>query len=112
MNITPSITAKRFFVLSVTATCSLRVNISYQSGDGFSHLIDTFGHDEFTRGRKQRKHGGGTRFNVKASSDPFGNKPSFNVSALAFTVMLIIWHVNSFIFLGRIPCDCHRFLLQ
>ena len=84
----------------------MRVGIIYQSCNGFSHTIDPFGDNEFTRGRKQGKQGDETDFSVKASSDPFGNKPSFNVSALAFTVMLIIWHVNSFIFLGRFPCNC------
>ena len=107
VKLTPSTTAKRLFVLSVDATCSLRVSTIYESCDGFYHTTYPFGYNEFTRGRKKENHGDGTRFTVKASSDPFGNKPSFNVSALAFTVMLIIWHVNSFIFLVRFPYHCH-----
>ena len=107
LSLTPSTSAKRLFVLSDAASGSLRVNIIYKFCEDFSHMTFPFSYNEFTRGRKKVKHGDETRFTVKARADPFGSKPSFNVSALAFTVMLIIGHVNSFIFVGRFLWVAH-----
>jgi len=59
----------------------------YQFCDGFYHTIDPFSNNEFTRGRKQRKHGDGTRITVNLARQLLY---FFRVNFLSFSLIFVV----------------------